>query len=204
MWLTRGWERTCGSYNTWLQIQFHRRDPLNAGHFMTMAQQDGNAEEGVNGKAPEGDPKPDGALSTPSSNPDTSSIRQSTVGQPSNAVTNTPSTSARENDTGLNNQSDLSELAGDPKMPLEGFDWADLERRYHESMQECGKAEQEICDEFGKWVRVCNFGHHRHAHCTETLKVFDAWASTTIVQENERSSKRCDIHPPMDPCAYLT
>lgn len=164
-----------------------------------MAQQDGNAEGQVNGKNPEGDPKPDGAPTTPSSNPDASSILQSTVGQPPSSVADTSLMSARENDTGPKNQSNQSELVGDPKMPLEGFDWADLEKRYHEMMQECGKAEQEICDEFGKWVRVCSLGHHRHAHCAKMLQVFDAWASTTIVEENERSSKRYDIYRPFDP-----
>ncbi|MCJ1249072.1 hypothetical protein MMC30_006294 [Trapelia coarctata] len=138
-----------------------------------MAQQDSNTEEHANGMSTEAEPEPDAAPTTPSSNPESISMLQSTSGQPPSSVANTSPMTNRDNGRPPNNQSDQSELIGDPKMPLDGFDWADLEKRYHDKMDECRETENEICEEFGKWVRV-----------------FEAWASTTIHHENERSIKR--------------
>lgn len=41
-------------------------------------------------------------------------------------------------------------------------------------------------------------------HCTDMLKVFEAWASTTIHHENERSSKRYYDTPFISNRTHLT
>ena len=47
----------------------------------------------------------------------------------------------------------------DSKKPLEDFDWDDLEERFCKKMEECGKVEKELEEEFAEWieVRLCSF-----------------------------------------------
>lgn len=124
-----------------------------------MTPQNGISKEHANGTKAEGESKPEVAPTTPSSNPGSPSMLQSTAGQPSSSIANTSPMTDRENGGPPNNQSDQSEHIGDPKVPLEDFDWADLEKRYHDKMEESRETENEICEEFGKWVRVCSFSH---------------------------------------------
>ena len=42
----------------------------------------------------------------------------------------------------------------DPNQPLEAFDWDDLEARFCAKMEECKKVEEEIGEEFRRWVEV--------------------------------------------------
>ena len=119
-----------------------------------MAQLGGSDQEHATGRSTDADSKPNAAPTTPSSDPDSPSMLQSTAEQPPSSVTNTSPMNDRENGAPPNRQFDQSDLIGDPKLPLEGFDWVDLEQRYHDKMEECRDAENEICEEFGKWVRV--------------------------------------------------
>ena len=43
---------------------------------------------------------------------------------------------------------------GDSKEPLDEFDWDDLEERFCMKMEECGKVEKELEEEFGEWLEV--------------------------------------------------
>lgn len=120
-----------------------------------MAQQDKGAQEHVNGVSTEAEQKPRVAPTTPSSNPD--SMLQSTIERPSSSPATASPTSAGENGATPNDRYDQPESIGDPKAPLEGFDWEDLEKRYQGKMEECRETENEIYEEFGRWVRVCSF-----------------------------------------------
>ncbi|MCJ1295231.1 hypothetical protein MMC34_006793 [Xylographa carneopallida] len=60
-----------------------------------------------------------------------------------------------------------------PPLPIEAFDWAGLEARYHADMQACADTDTGLFEEFNQAIRI-----------------FEAWASVTTTHESERSSKR--------------
>jgi hypothetical protein len=94
-----------------------------------------------------------------------------------------------------NGQHDIPEPScsarpSDPRNGLETFDWEDLDTRFQIKMSECAQAEQAIYTEFGTWIRVSRL----KATCTDPItkfhELFEAWASTTSIYENERAYKR--------------
>ena len=51
-------------------------------------------------------------------------------------------------------QQTLSTEQGDPKEPIQGFDWDELEKRFHSKMVECKHIEDEIYEEFNNLLEV--------------------------------------------------
>lgn len=45
----------------------------------------------------------------------------------------------------------------DPKVTLASYDWDELEARFCAEMDACSKAEEEIGEEFKRWLEVCFF-----------------------------------------------
>ncbi|MCJ1421104.1 hypothetical protein MMC32_007466 [Xylographa parallela] len=60
-----------------------------------------------------------------------------------------------------------------PNLPIEDFDWAGLEQRYHTDMQAYADTETVLFEEFN-----------------QAIQLFESWASVTTTHENDRSYKR--------------
>ena len=65
-----------------------------------------------------------------------------------------------------------SSMTEDPVTTLDDYDWTSLEERFCAKMEECGRAEQKLYDEFGNCVRVR--GHALH---TKSLTL-TSWSSS--------------------------
>ncbi|MCJ1482028.1 hypothetical protein MMC06_002190, partial [Schaereria dolodes] len=53
-----------------------------------------------------------------------------------------------------NDQVNQTPQEDNPSDAITNFDWDELEERYHERMEQCAKAEQDIFDEFQDWLKV--------------------------------------------------
>lgn len=85
--------------------------------------------------------------SQPNSDVSDEDIHLSTTPTPSHAPANT-----RAEQSESHFQPDDDEL--DPEMPLDHFDWRDLEERYHDAMRERSQEEQQLSDEFQRLMNV--------------------------------------------------
>ncbi|KAK0515845.1 hypothetical protein JMJ35_001879 [Cladonia borealis] len=84
-----------------------------------------------------------------------------------NPIPNGPN--IQPNQTQLPPQEDLD----NSKDPLEAYDWAELEERFHAEMERCGLREDAIQVEFN-----------------ELLKLFKTWTATGSMHEENRAGKR--------------
>ena len=87
-------------------------------------------------------------------------------------------------------EDDESPPIEDSDAPLEDYDWAGLEERFHAKMEECGRAEQKLYDEFSNCVRVRRYGFPQVELNTDFPKLFEAWALVTTSYDNYRYHKR--------------
>ncbi|MCJ1478712.1 hypothetical protein MMC13_007395 [Lambiella insularis] len=81
--------------------------------------------------------------------------------------------SAKEDNGSQNDGRQTLDPIEDPNQKIEDYDWADVEHRYHDKMQECAKDEAALFDEFN-----------------DTIKLFESWTAAMTVHENDRSYKR--------------
>ena len=56
-----------------------------------------------------------------------------------------------------------------PKDPIEGFDWAELEQRYLARIHDCEQAEKDIYDDFQQWYQVRHDSPRMNQRLTQEL-----------------------------------
>lgn len=90
----------------------------------------------------------------------------------------------------------------DPNVPLEAYNWDDLESRFEAKMKECGKVEEGIETEFRMWLEVCailsflpkslalQHSTGRTPLLTQGMQFFKDWSTTASAFEEERGGKR--------------
>ncbi len=107
---------------------------------------------------------------------------------------------------GSNTQNDQAQLPqedlGSSKDPLEAYDWAELEERFHAEMEKCANREDGIQEEFDELLKVnlllptsCSAGHTYKGVFimiiyTDEHQVFKTWTATGSVHEENRAGKR--------------
>lgn len=124
-----------------------------------------HSEESHNASEPASPAKTQDPLNVSSSAGDTSPTFRSTSAPASSSITleSPQATRQTENeDTVSQNgrqQSPSATEVGDSKLPLEDFDWDDIEERFCRKMEEFAKTEKELDEEFGEWLQVCSRAH---------------------------------------------
>ena len=87
-------------------------------------------------------------------------------------------------------EDDRPPITEDPATTLDDYDWASLEERFYTKMDECGRAEQKLYDEFSNCVKVRTYVFPCVELDTDISEVFEAWASVTTSHDNDRYYKR--------------
>ena len=91
---------------------------------------------------------------------------------------------------------------GSSKDPLEAYDWADLEERFHTEMEKCANRENGIQEEFDELLKVTLLLPTPFSTCytyrgifmmivhTDDHQIFKTWTATGSVHEENRAGKR--------------
>ncbi len=120
-----------------------------------------HSEESNNTSEPASPAKAQDPINVSSSAGDTSPAFRSSSAPASSSMTLESPQATRQTENGETiSQNDRQQppsatKVGDSKVPLEDFDWDDVEERFCRKMEEFAKTEKKLDEEFGEWLQVC-------------------------------------------------